>query len=57
MKILIPKVSILNPNRKYSKWADVQKTWKAFGWKPMTPAERKKKAKFKNISVGELLKA
>lgn len=56
MKILVPAVSILNPERKYHTHADVQRTWRAFGWKPTTAAERKRKANFKNISIGEILK-
>jgi len=56
MKIMSPQMSILNPNRKYVSHADVQRTWKSFGWKPTTPAERKKKAKFKNISIAEWFK-
>lgn len=56
MSILIPAVSILNPTRKWRTHADVQRTWREFGWKPTTASERKRKANFKNISVGQFLK-
>lgn len=46
---LNPEISILNPKRKYSKHADVQATWKAFGWKPTTASERKKRVNFKDL--------
>jgi hypothetical protein len=49
MKILKPEISILNPKRKFVPGADVQRTWKAFGWKPTSPAERRKRANFKTL--------
>lgn len=42
-KMLVPEVSILNPKRKFLKDADVQRTWKVFGWKPTTTADRRKR--------------
>lgn len=43
------KVQKQKPTKKITRVTDVQSTWRAHGWKPTTPSERKKKANFKDL--------
>ena len=41
-KVVLPSVAITNREFKFTKEADVQATWKRFGWNPPKPKDQDK---------------